>query len=211
MTTTDPDLCTQETESSFLSRVEQVLEVYYPGAVARTATQGQYTLDEPTPHMVRVRYGQGGVDTVVELESARSVVERAALVGAVTAESASGACLLVFPQATPEGDAVGPSWDAVAKEIRRSRAAIRRAWVVYSQLEKRTADPASVLVAAELRSALTGRRWLYRCPEHGDRPPLPQRHPPGVTCGAPLPYPWTTRSGSTCSRVALLVGEVDLL
>lgn len=97
-------------------------------------------------------------------------------------------------------------------EIRRHRAAMRRLDTLETTLRSHKRDPGSMehYWAAELRAALTGRKFLYRCPEHGDRSLLSQRHERGVCCGKPLII-WEERiGGSCCSRTAELVGEVDV-
>lgn len=110
-----------------------------------------------------------------------------------------------------------PRW---AETLQRHRAMLRRVEAVCAQLEERTRDPASVMWGAELRAAITGRKWLYRCPEHGDRSRLAQRHESGVCCGASLetlstanPDPKSTTAScrwGSCTKTAVLIGEVDV-
>jgi hypothetical protein len=64
-----------------MRRVEQLLESQFPGSVSRHAEHDKYVVDEPVPHMVRVRFGayQHGEECLAALEIARRVVEGYAL------------------------------------------------------------------------------------------------------------------------------------
>lgn len=96
-----------------------------------------------------------------------------------------------------------PVW---ARTLLRHRAMLRRVESVLAQLDARKRDPASQMWAADLHAAVTGRKFLYRCPDHGDRQPLSRRHESGVCCGEVF----RDRLG-TCTKTAVLVGEVDAL
>lgn len=81
---------------------------------------------------------------------------------------------------------------SVGLELLRHRAMLRRVEAVCARLEDRKQDPTSQMWAAELRAAITGRKWLYRCPVHGDRV---KSH--------------KVQENSVCCSQAVLVGEVE--
>lgn len=91
------------------------------------------------------------------------------------------------------------------RHLAHYRTMLRRLNAVLAQLEARKHDSMAQLWAAELRAAIMGRAYLYRCPVHGDRMTLSQRHERGVRCGKAF----RNRLG-TCSETADLVGEVEV-
>jgi hypothetical protein len=104
---------------SLMRRVEELLESKFPGHVSRHAEKDKYVVDEPVPHMGRVRFGQyqHGKECTSALEAARTVIEGcgAALTGVIAAGSGrypDSADLLVFPlPAATDKHVVGPQWD----------------------------------------------------------------------------------------------------
>lgn len=96
---------------------------------------------------------------------------------------------------------INPEITALAVEVQRHRDMLRR----LETLEGRLRNLAMDHWAAELRAAMSGIAYLYRCPEHGDLRPLSQLHAHGVCCGRV-----DVVRGKLCSKTAYLVGEVPL-
>jgi hypothetical protein len=88
-------------------------------------------------------------------------------------------------------------------EIKRHRSMLNRLNKLVDRLGRYSSDATAQFWAAELRAAITGRKFLYRCLDHGDRPLLSMRHD-RVCCGEVF----RDRLG-TCTKDAELVGEVD--
>jgi len=88
----------------------------YPEPVSRGACSDKFAVDEPVPHLVRVRFGryQHGSGPLDALNAAHAAVTRAGFVGVVAAGSgryANDADLLVLPAPNPKEHVLGPQWD----------------------------------------------------------------------------------------------------
>lgn len=88
----------------------------YPEPVSREACTDKFVVDEPVPHLVRVRFGrhQHGPGHLDALSAAHAAVKRAGFVGVIAAGSgryADDADLLVFPAPNPKDHVMGPQWD----------------------------------------------------------------------------------------------------
>jgi hypothetical protein len=105
-----------------LRRIERVLSedaaliARHPDPVARGADENKFVVDEPVPHLVRVRFGryQHGKEHLAALHDAREAIERAGFVGVVAAGSgryANDADLLVLPAPNAAKHLRGPQWD----------------------------------------------------------------------------------------------------
>lgn len=85
-------------------------------AVSRVAEENKFVVDEPVPHLVRVRFGhyQHGEGHLAALHAAREAIERAGFLGVVSAGSgryANDAELLVLPAPNAAAHVRGPQWD----------------------------------------------------------------------------------------------------
>jgi len=90
---------------------------------------------------------------------------------------------------------------ALAVEVQRYRAMLRR----LEMLANRLRSPAWESLAAELRTAISGVMYLYRCETHGDRPLLSQYHAGGVLC-----WDIDVVRGKSCTQIARLIGAVNV-
>lgn len=94
-----------------------------------------------------------------------------------------------------------------------AEALMRRIDALHERMVSRHPESMDRWWAGELRAAITGRKFLYRCPDHPDRQQVrSQLSARGVCCGAMIPWPakWTQHGGSTCTKTAELVGEMDV-
>lgn len=100
-----------------MRQVVGLLEAMQPGCVSRSAAEDKYVVDEPVPHMARVRFGQySPAGRQGPFERASACLSEAGLACVVTAGTgryADAADLLVFPKPRAQGqDHVwGPQWD----------------------------------------------------------------------------------------------------
>jgi hypothetical protein len=88
----------------------------YPDPVSREACEGKFVVDEPVPHLVRVRFGryQHGPALRTALDAGLAAIERAGFVGVVAAGSgrySDEADLLVLPAPNAKDYVHGPQWD----------------------------------------------------------------------------------------------------
>ncbi len=88
----------------------------HPDAVCANSGPDKFVVDEPVPHLVRVRFGHYGdaAKRLPALQAAREAVMRAGFVGVIAAGSgryADDADLLVFPAPNADKHARGPQWD----------------------------------------------------------------------------------------------------
>lgn len=98
---------------------DMALLMFYPDPVSSGAVEDKFVIDEPVPHLVRVRFGryQHGDKVIAALTAARAAVERAGFIGAVIAGSgryAGDADLLVMPAPNAKDHIRGPQWDMAA-------------------------------------------------------------------------------------------------
>jgi len=88
----------------------------YSDPVSRDACENKFVVDEPVPHLVRVRFGryQHGPVHRAALNMALTAIERAGFVGVVAAGSgrySNDADLLVLPAPNTKDHVSGPQWD----------------------------------------------------------------------------------------------------
>lgn len=88
----------------------------YPDPVSRTACENKFVVDEPVPHLVRVRFGryQHGTAHRTALNAGLTAIKRAGFVGVVAAGSgrySDEADLLVLPAPNAKDHVSGPQWD----------------------------------------------------------------------------------------------------
>jgi hypothetical protein len=88
----------------------------YPDPVSREACENKFVIDEPVPHLVRVRFGryQHGTAHRAALNAGLAAIARAGFVGVVTAGSgcySDEADLLVLPAPNAKDHVRGPQWD----------------------------------------------------------------------------------------------------
>jgi len=100
----------------YVLKHDGLLVTHFPDPVARTAIKDKFSVDEPVPCLVRVRFGhyQSGKNHYGALSAALAAIQRAGFVGVVT--SGSGRCpgsadLLVFPAPGVPAGTPGPQWD----------------------------------------------------------------------------------------------------
>jgi len=104
-----------------LRRIERVLSkdaelvARFPHPVSSSSQKDKFVVDEPVPHLVRVRFGQyqHGAEHLDALAAARGAIERAGFVGVVAAGSgrySDTAELMVLP-APNDKHVHGPQWD----------------------------------------------------------------------------------------------------
>lgn len=117
------EICAEQTQSiPRLRKIEAVLSAdatlcaQYPDPVASSASPGKFVVDEPVPHLVRVRFGHHlhGVKLFSALEVARAAVERSGFIGVVAAGSGrygDEADLVVLPTPNAKQHVAGPQWD----------------------------------------------------------------------------------------------------
>ena len=106
---------TLRTIEDVLARDEELV-ASYPQPVSRGADNDKFVVDEPVPHLVRVRFGsyQHGTVHLDALSAAHAAVMRAGFVGVIAAGSgryANDADLLVLPAPNPKDHVRGPQWD----------------------------------------------------------------------------------------------------
>jgi len=106
---------TLRTIEAVLMRDEELV-ARYPQPVSREACHDKFVVDEPVPHLVRVRFGhyQHGPGHLDALNVAQAAIMRAGFVGVVAAGSgryADDADLLVLPAPNPKDHVRGPQWD----------------------------------------------------------------------------------------------------
>lgn len=106
---------TLRTIEDVLARDEELV-ASYPEPVSRGACSDKFVVDEPVPHLVRVRFGhyQHGNGHLDALGAAHAAVMRAGFVGVIAAGSgryANDADLLVLPAPNPKDHVTGPQWD----------------------------------------------------------------------------------------------------
>lgn len=109
---------TLRTIEDVLARDEELV-ASYPEPVSRRACSDKFVVDEPVPHLVRVRFGryQHGPGHLDALGAAHAAVMRAGFVGVIAAGSgryANDADLLVLPapkEHVTGPHVTGPQWD----------------------------------------------------------------------------------------------------
>lgn len=104
-----------QTIESVLAKDSALVESY-PDPVSREACKNKFVVDEPVPHLVRVRFGhyQHGTEHHAALNAGLAAIERAGFVGVVAAGSgrySNEADLLVLPAPNAKDHVSGPQWD----------------------------------------------------------------------------------------------------
>lgn len=103
--------------------------------------------------------------------------------------------------------------DAFDELLAAAEAMMRRIDALHERMMSQHPESMDRWWAGELRAAITGRKFLYRCPDHPDRQQVSsQLNERGVCCGAMIPWPAerTRHGGSTCTKTTELIGEVDV-